>query len=154
MKRISNPLTFGLKITPFLIFGFSAFIAVLVLRNGALQKAPMFLVFPCVIAVFGYYAWKANIRDLLDEVYDCGDYLLVKRGGQEDTVLLSNINYVYFTTDRQGSQRRIHLRLDTPGKFGTELSFALSANFFSPQKSEIAEDLVARTNKARAVPAI
>jgi hypothetical protein len=154
MKRISNPFTFALKMSPFLFFGLSAFIVVLVLRNGALQKAPMFLVFPFAIAFFGYYAWKANIRDLMDEVYDCGDYLLVKRSGQQDTVLISNINYVYFSTDRRGAQRRIHLRLDTPGKFGTELSFAPPPNLFFPRRSEIAEDLIARSDKARSVRAV
>jgi hypothetical protein len=37
------------------------------MMNGALQKAPMFLVFPCAMAVAGYYFWKANMRDLMDE---------------------------------------------------------------------------------------
>ena|ERR1700674_3928335 len=154
MKRISNPFTFALKILPFVICGFSAFIVVLVLVNGPLQKAPMFVIFPCVIAVGGYYAWKANIRDLMDEVYDCGDYLLVKRRGEEDTVLLSNINYVYFSTDRRGAQRRIHLRLDRPGKFGTEISFAPPPNIFFPRRNGIAEDLVSRADKARSVDAV
>ncbi len=154
MKRISNPFTFALKMLPFLICGFSAFIAVLVLMNGALQKAPMFLVFPCVVAVGGYYVWKVNIRDLMDEVYDCGDYLLVKKRGEEDTVLLSNINYVNFSTDRRGAQRRIHLRLDTPGKFGTEISFAPPPNIFFPRRNEIAEDLVVRADKARSARAV
>ena len=33
----------------------------------------------------------------MDEVYDCGDYLLVKKRGEEDTVLLSKINWVNFS---------------------------------------------------------
>jgi hypothetical protein len=154
MKRISNPFTFALKMLPFVICGLSAFIVVLLLVNGALQKPPMFVIFPCVIAVGGYYAFKAYIRDLMDEVYDCGDYILVKRRGEEDTVLLSNINYVYFSTDRRGAQRRIHLRLDRPGKFGTEISFAPPPNIFFPRRNGIAEDLVARADKARSVHAV
>jgi hypothetical protein len=107
MKRISNPFTFALKMLPFLICGSSAFIVILALMSGALQKGPMFLIFPCVAAVGGYYIWKVNTRDLMDEVYDCSDYLLVKKRGEEDTVLLSNLNYVDFSTDRRGAQRRI-----------------------------------------------
>jgi len=124
--------------------------------NGALQKAPMFLVFPCAVAVGGYYVWKVNIRDLMDEVYDCGDYLLVKKGNEEDTVLLSNIINVNFSTARDGAQGRITLTLDTPGKFGTEIRFAPPPHIYIgiPRRSEIAEDLSARAYKARSKPAV
>jgi hypothetical protein len=149
MKRISNPFTPAMKITPFLVCGFSAFILALLFKNGGLQKAPVLIVFPCVVAVGGYYAWKASIRDLMDEVYDCGDYLLVKKGGQEDTVLLSNINYVRFSNARGGAQPRIRLSLDAPGKFGAEILFAPLQNPFAPRTNGVADDLVARVNKAR-----
>ena len=51
MKRISNPFTPALKIVPFLVCGFSAFILALLLTNGALQKASVFVVFPGVVAI-------------------------------------------------------------------------------------------------------
>jgi len=149
MKRISNPFTPALKIVPFLVCGFCAFILALLLKNGALQKAPMLVVFPGVVAIGGYYAWKASIRDLMDEVYDCGDYLLVKKGGQEDTVLLSNINYVRFSNTRDGAQPRIRLSLDAPGKFGAEILFVPPQNPLAPRTNRVADDLVARVNEAR-----
>jgi hypothetical protein len=154
MKRISNPFTVALRAMPILVFAFCAFIVVLALRKGALQKAPLFLIFPCLVAVGGYYAWKVSIRDLMDDVYDCGDYLVVKKHGEEDTVPLSNINYVNFSTDRRGAQRRIHLRLDTPSKFGTEISFVPPPNICFPRRSEIAEDLATRADKARSARAV
>ena len=85
----------------------------------------------------------------MDEVYDCGDYLLIKRGGQEDTVLLSNINYVRFSNVRGGGQPRIHLILDAPGKFGAEILFVPPQNPLAPRTNGVAEDLVARVNEAR-----
>jgi hypothetical protein len=163
MKRISNPFTPVLKIVPFLVGGFSAFILALVLKsfilvllpkNSVLQQAPMFVVFPCMAAIGGYYAWKASIQDLMDEVYDCGDYLLIKKAGQEDTVLLSNINYVRFSNVRGGGQPRIHLILDVPGKFGAEILFVPPQNLLAPRTNRIADDLVARVNEARSARAL
>lgn len=161
MKRISNPFTPALKILPFLVGGFSVFILALLLKsfmlallpkNSVLQQAPMFVVFPCLAAIAGYCAWKDGIQDLLDEVYDCGDYLLIKKGGQEDTLPLSNINWVRFSNTRNGSQPRIQLILDAPGKFGTELLFVPPLNIqnlLTPRTNRVAEDLVARVNEAR-----
>ncbi len=150
MKRISNPFTRALKIVPFLVCGFCAFILFLLLKSGGLQKAPMFVLFPGVVAMGAYYAWKSSIRDLMDEVYDCGDYLLVKKGGQEETVLLSNINYVNFSNTRDGAQPRIRLSLDAPGKFGAEVLFVPRQNLLAPRTNRVADDLVARVNEARA----
>ena len=79
------------------------FLALLTL-NGALQKAQMFLVAACVMAVAGYYSWKESFRDLMDEVDDCGDYRLVKKRGNEDTVPFSNNINVKFLTLRRGEQ--------------------------------------------------
>jgi hypothetical protein len=151
MKRISTKLTFAIKLTPFVFLGFLALFFVLLLMNGALQRAPILFVLPCVMAVFGYQYWKTSTRNLVDEVDDCGDYLLVKRRGEEDTVLLSTITNVSFSTDRRGAQARITLRLASPGKFGTEVSFAPPPHIYMgfPRRNEIAEDLLARADKAR-----
>ena len=163
MKRISNPFTPVLKIVPFLVCGFTVFILALVLRtfilillpkNIVLHQAAMFVLVACVVAIGGYYSWKASIRDLMDEVYDCGDYLLLKRGGQEDTVPLSNINYVRFSNARGGGQPRITLILDVPGKFGSEILFVPPQNLLTPRRNRVAENLVARVNEARSVHAL
>jgi hypothetical protein len=156
VKRISTKCTFAIKLTPFVFLGFLAFFVALLLANGALKKAPAFLVVPCVMAILGLHYWKTSVRNLVDEVDDCGDYLLVKKRGEEDTVLLSNIAYVSFSTDRRGAQARITLTLDSPGKFGTEISFAPPAHIYlsSPRRCEIAEDLLARSAKARSGHAV
>ncbi len=151
MKKISTPYTFSLKIFPFVFFGFLAFLFFLLLINGAYEKSPMFLVAVGVVAVFGFYYTKMSRRDLVDEVYDCGDYLLVRKRGEEDTVPLSNIINVNFSTDQRGVAARITLRLASPGKFGTEISFAPPPQIYMsfPSRNEVAEDLLARADKAR-----
>ena len=117
--------------------------------NGAL-KAPLFLIFLGVMAVLGYSFWKATYRDLMDAVYDCGDYLVVKKSGQEDTVLLSNINNVRFSTDGRGVSARITLCLDAPGKFGQEIAFAPPQIYFGTPRNDIASELLARVDGVRA----
>lgn len=153
IKKISTPYTFVIKLFPFLFLGFCTFFLILLLMNGVLRKAPLFLVVPCAIAVAGYYSWKANFRDLMDEVYDCGDYLLIKKRGEEDTVPLSNIINVNFSTFRRGERPRITLTLASPGKFGTEISFAPPPNISFPRRNQTAEDLLARAEKARSAHA-
>jgi hypothetical protein len=152
MKRISTPYTFAIKLFPLLFFGICASFLVLVLMSGALQKAPLFVVAPCLMAAAGYYSWKTNLRDLMDEVDDCGDYLLVKKRNEEDTVLFSNIVGVDFSTAKDGAQARITLKLDTPGKFGTQISFKPPPQIYLsfPHRNEIADDLRDRAHSARA----
>jgi hypothetical protein len=151
LKRISTPYAFSIKIFPFVFFGFLAFLFVLLLINGAYEKNPMFLVAVGVIAVIGFSYTKMSLRDLVDEVYDCGDSLLVQKRGEEDSVPLSNIINVNFSTDRRGVSARITLTLAAPGKFGTEISFAPPPQFYlsSLPKNDIAEDLLVRADKAR-----
>jgi len=151
MKRISTPYTFSIKVFPFVFFGFLAFFLFLLLINGAYQKAPMFLVLLGVMAVAGFFFTKQSLKNLVDEVDDCGHYLLVKKRGEEDTILLSNIINVNFSTDQRGVSGRITLTLASPGKFGTEITFAPPpAVYISfPARNEIAEDLLARADKAR-----
>ena len=136
-KRISTPYTFAYRLLPFLFCGFLWFLLVLLLINGALQKLPCFLSCRADRLVFGYYSGgRRAVGFLLDEVDDCGDYLLVKKHGEEDTVLLSDIINVNFSTARDGAKARITLTLASPGKFGTGLSSATPTHLpkFSPQE--------------------
>jgi hypothetical protein len=154
-KRISTKYSSSLKFIPLVCFGFLGFLFVLMVMNGAFQKAPMFLVLLGVMSIMVYHWWKTAIRDLADEVDDCGDFLVVRKGGDEDTVLLSNIINVNFSADRRGAAPRIKLTLAAPGKFGSEIAFAPPAQFFAPSgRNAIAEDLLARAYKARSDQAV
>ena len=136
---------------PFLFFGFLAFFFFLLLMNGAFEKSPMFLVAVGFMTVIGVYYTKSSLQALVDEVYDCGDFLLVKKGKEEDRISLSNIINVDFSLNVK--PLRITLTLATPGKFGSEISFAPPPQIYlSPlPKSHIADDLIVRADKARRV---
>jgi len=85
----------------------------------------------------------------MDEVYDCGDSLLVKKAGQEEMVPLSSIININDQTTM------ITLRLVRGGKFGTDISFSPSKHSplglvpFKFPKNEVAEDLIIRVDRAR-----
>jgi hypothetical protein len=150
MKKISNPGSgFANRAFPFLFSGFLAFLTIMALMQGALTQAPMLVIVPVFMSVVGYLTWKTNMQNLADEVFDAGDFLLVRKNGQEETVPFSNIINVNFTVNRSGS--RITLTLDQPGKFGAEIVFAPPSQFYwtSFPKNAIAEDLVSRAEKAR-----
>ena len=151
MQRISAPYTPPIKIGPFVFFGLLGLLLFLLLMNGAYQTSPMLLVGVGVMAVYGVCTMRASRRDCVDDVLDCGDYLLVRKSGEEDTVQLSNIINVNFSKNPQNISAQITLRLASPGKFGTEISFAPPPKIYwgFPPRSEIAEDLLVRAEKAR-----
>jgi hypothetical protein len=150
MKKISSRSLFVTKrVFPFLWFGILAFTAIVGILSKAYDKAPMLLVVPGVLAVFGYFLMKKLVWDLVDEVYDYGDYLLIKNRGQEERISLSNIMNVSATM--MVNPPRITLRLVTPGRFGPEIAFSPVRPFnLTPfAKNAVAEDLIARVYKAR-----
>ena len=49
------------------------------------------LVVPVVLAIVGYQFMKRMAFNLVDEVFDLGDALLVRKGGQEERIALADI---------------------------------------------------------------
>jgi hypothetical protein len=93
----------------------STFFLTVVIAAGAVREAPMFLIVPLAMAGFGYFFMKKLVWDLVDEVYDGGEYLLVRNRGDEERVPLinvMNINVMF------SNPPRITLRLVNAGKFG------------------------------------
>jgi hypothetical protein len=151
MTKLSSRLTYWNKrLFPLLWFGFLAVFVVTTIVAGAVAKDPVFLVVPCVMAVFGYFVMRRLVWNLVDEVYDDGDYLLVKNRGDEVRVALGNIMNVSSTTFT--NPPRIVLRLREPSMFGSEIAFSPASRFtLNPfAKSPVAEDLILRVDRARA----
>ncbi len=151
MKKISSASTFMSKrVLPVLWFGFLVYFVARAMRTGAAQKDPLLIVVPVVMAVFGYLLMKKLLWNLVDEVYDGGDFLLIKNRGEEERVALSDIMNVSVSTSPNPS--RITLRLVSPGKFGKEITFAPAAGSAGNpfKKNQVAEDLIARVDQARA----
>jgi hypothetical protein len=141
--------SFMKKAFPILWFGLLAVVMGAMLLNGVYKTVPAAVVMPLVMAVVGYIVIKALVSDLADEVYDCGDFLLIKNRGVEDRILLSNIMNVSVST--MVNPPRITLRLVKPGKFGPELAFSPVRQFkLNPfARNPIAEDLITRAYRAR-----
>lgn len=150
MIKISSSLTFfNKKIFPLIWFGFLAFFLIEEITHRIYETKPLALIVPFVMAVFGYFVMKNLIWDLADEVYDYGEFLLIRRSDKEERVALSNIMNVSFSDNRNA--RRITLRLVQPGSLGAEISFSPVSSFtiIPSAKNPIAEDLIIRVDNAR-----
>lgn len=150
MKKISSGSTFLYKrIFPLAWFGFLAFFVAQTMALGAAQKDLIFLAVPIFMAIAGYLFMRKLLWVLADEVYDCGDHLLVKSRGSEERIELSNIMNVNASMFMNPPQ--ITLRLINPGRNGNEVTFSpaegLRISFFT--KSTVAEDLIVRAHRAR-----
>lgn len=98
---------------------------------------------------FGLLVMKKLVFDLVDEVWDEGDYLLIKNKKLEDRISLTsiiNVNYLVCNPPR------ITLTLRQPCRFGTEITFTpLSRpSLFRPfAKPPIVQELIERVDAAR-----
>jgi len=151
MTRISSRRTFFVKrVFPVLWFGLVGVIAGAMLLASAAGKGAGFMVVPpALMAVVGYVLFRKLLWDLADEVYDCGDALLVRNKGVEDLIPLANVMNVSATT--LINPPRVELRLLTPSKLGSEVVFSpavgLRLNPFA--RIPIVEDLIVRVDRAR-----
>jgi len=102
-----------------------------------------------VMMVFGLVLMKRLVWNLVDEVYDGGDFLLVRNRGLEERISLSNLVNVNVMTYM--NPPRITLRLSAPGGFGSEIAFIPIGRFSYKTfgRNEIAEDLIVRVDAAR-----
>ena len=156
MKKISSRSTvFNKKIFPAIWFGFLGLFVIAGLVGTIGNDAPtslFLLVGPILMAVFGFFVMKKLVWGLADEVYDCGDSLLVRIRGEEDRIALSNIMNVSASTFV--NPPRATLKLVVPGKFGDEVAFCPTSGWFmfSPfAKNEVIENLIIRVDRARRV---
>jgi hypothetical protein len=151
MTKISSKSTFFYKrIFPILWFGFIAVFVAITIISGVVAKSIMFLIMPLFMIIIGVIVMKKLVWDLADEVYDCGDTLLVRSRGGEQRVALSNIMNVSATTYM--NPPRVTLRLVSGGRMGREISFTPAAAFtLNPfAKNQVVEDLIVRVDRARA----
>jgi len=159
MRKISSTYTFFWKrVFPVLWSGLLVFFLVEALQSGALLEG-MFVISIMGATGLALYVIYEGLRDLADEVYDCGDFLLIKKRREEERVALSDIRYVEFSTF--GTLLRIpliSLKLfhSTPGKFGNEIAFVPPLLFrLNPfAKDQVAVDLTARVDAARSKRAV
>ena len=151
MTRISSRMTsFHKKAFPAMWFGFLAvFMTVAWTGGGFASERWVFMFVPLLMGVLGYVFMRRLLWDLVDEVHDCGDALLVRKGDEEERIPLAGIMNVSATL--LINPPRITLRLVNPSRFGAEIAFVPLMPFtFNPfRKSPIADDLIVRVDRAR-----
>lgn len=149
MKRINSSSTFFLKrVFPALWFGSLAmFLMIAVLIPSEPGFGFVFALIPLVMAIFGYFLFKALLFDLLDEVYDEGDSLLFRNSGQEVRVYLKDIKNVSYVTIMNPPRVTFSVRSDT--LFGKDLSMAAPTTFIPFKKNEEVAELIERIDRAR-----
>ncbi len=151
MRKISSKMTaFHKKLFPAMWFGFLAFFMVSAWTADAFSRDRwVFLFVPLLMGVLGFVFMRRLLWDLADEVHDCGDALLIRKGGEQERIPLSGIMNVSATV--LVNPPRITLRLVNPGRFGTEVAFMPLTHFsLNPfKKSPIADDLIVRVDRAR-----
>jgi hypothetical protein len=145
---LSSRATFFYKrIFPFLFVAFLITVPAVPLLRGARSLPPEFFIAPIVMLVIFYFVMKKLIFDLVDEVVDQGDHLLIKNGGRQERVALSdimNINYASLT-----SPPRVTLSLRRPTVFGSEVTFCAPLRFVPFSSSRQIEELIKRVDAAR-----
>lgn len=155
MERISSQFTFFNKwLFPAVWFGFLGYFVYGLIRDGAAQHEPMFLIVPAGMAVFGFFLMRKLAWDLADSVDDCGSYLLVRRGSVVARIELANVMNVSASTLQ--NPPRVTLRLVNPSELGKEISFSPKSPFsLNPfAQSPVAEQLIERVHRARSVNAL
>ena len=150
MKKISSQWTFFFKrIFPAAWFGFLAVFVVIVTTTGAAARDVTMLVIPVAMAAIGFVVMKSVIWRLADEVYDQGDFLLVRKGPDEERIALSNVMNV--SSSLSTNPPRVTLRFAKPGRFGEKIAFmpviGLRLNPFA--RIPIVDDLIVRADRAR-----
>lgn len=155
MKLISSRKTFFVKrVTPIIATGImlSFLVTVFMLfQKGRMTAEDIFwfLVMPAIMAVFAVLVFREIYWKLADKVQDGGHFLLVRKSGVEERIVLSDVVNVSMAT--YSNPQVLTLRLRKPWKFGEEVVFIPVKKWsFDPfARNEVAEDLIRRCNAAR-----
>jgi len=129
MKKISGRIFLQKRVFPFIWFGFLGVLGVGVGLGRGEGQGPPFALIVIFMAVFGFFVMRKLVWDLVDEVYDCGTFLLIRNGPEEDSVPLANIMNVSVAL------------FQNPKRIFTLNPFA---------KNQVAEDLIQRVYEQRA----
>jgi hypothetical protein len=148
---MSSKMTFFYKrVFPVIWFGFlAAFFLIGLVKSRAgdpISNLPS-LIIPVVMAILGYQIMKKMAFNLVDEVFDLGDALLVRNGGQEERIALADIKNVNFFPYMSPPQVTLSLR--RPSVFGDTIVFCAPARLMPLSPSPTIEKLIDRIDAAR-----
>jgi hypothetical protein len=151
MRPVSSKMTFFYKrVFPVIWFGFlTLFIAfgVFSTSRGSQYLIIPFLIVPLLMAVFGYWIMKKVVFNLADAVLDAGNALVVRSGGQEERIALSDIKNVNYSPYMSPPQVTLSVRRHTV--FGDTVSFCAPVSIAPFWSSPVIHDLIDRVDAAR-----
>jgi hypothetical protein len=138
------------KVVPLLLVAWAGSMLGLEISDGAVQATPLTVVgFGLLAVALGALVFLFT-RGLADEVFDCGDHLLVRRGARREKIPLANVMNVGLST-YVARIPKITLRLVKPAVFGSEIEFLPVSKFglSLTEKNAIADQLIGRAYAAR-----
>jgi hypothetical protein len=139
-SKISPMLFFGV-VLPMLVFGLLP-----LLRDRQVSNVT-FPVVLLLLAVFAYRFMEKSVFNLADEVLDAGNALVVRRGGQEERIALSDIKNVSYSPYMSPPQVTLSVRRHTV--FGETIAFLAPVSMFPVRSSAVIHDLIDRVDAAR-----
>jgi hypothetical protein len=114
-------------------------------RDSQASNIP-FLIVPALMGVFGYRFMKKMVFCLVDEVLDAGDALVVRNGGQEERISLSDIKNVNYSPYMSPPQVTLSLRRHTV--FGDTVVFCGPVSIVPISSSPVINALIDRIDSA------
>jgi hypothetical protein len=152
MRLVSSKMTcFYKRVLPVIWFGFLLFFIAFGLfspsRDSQGSSTP-FLIAALLMAVFGYWIMKKMMLfNLADAVLDAGDALLVRTGGQEERIALSDIKNVNYSPYMNPPLVTLSVRRHTA--FGDTIAFCATGSIMPLWSSPVIQDLIDRVDAAR-----
>jgi hypothetical protein len=142
MRPVSSKMTFFYKrVFPVIWFG----AVLLLIAIGLLSNVP-FLIAALLMAVFGYWIMKKMMLfTLADAVLDVGDALVVRSGGREERIALSDIKNVNYTPYMNPPLVTLSVRRHTV--FGDTVAFCAPASIVPLYSSPVIHDLITASTR-------
>jgi hypothetical protein len=145
MRPVSSKITFFYKrLLPIVrLFGILLFLLIAYLDLSGIDPSIKIIMIVAMLIMLFIFWFKVS-GDLADEVLDAGNALVVRRGGQEERIELSDIKKIKYDPWMQLPVVTMSLRRDTA--FGNRVTFFAPLSF---RGSPVIHDLVERIEAAR-----
>lgn len=147
MRKISRSTFLYKRVLPVFFLGFPLVFLAAPLLAGQRGTPLFFSAVPLIIMVFAYLFFRRMVWDLSDKVFDNGDELIFRRGGEEQRVSLRDI--VNISHSRMGTPERVDVLVRREGPLGKELAFIPPGRVLPFSRSPLVRELIERVDRAR-----
>jgi len=102
---------------------------------------------PFGVMLFGWAIFRVTILDVVDEVWDAGDSLVVRNGGEEARIPLADIGRC--KASRFVNPERITIEFNRATPFGPRIAFLPKIRWVRLSLNPLAKELTERADAAR-----